>query len=129
MTATVLDASALLAMLREESGAARVAPLLAEGVVASVNLCEVIQHYARHGATESEIRERLTPLSFTTVPFDEALAYEAGMLIVATQGAGLSLGDRACLALARRLSVKAVTADRAWTRIAATVGVEVELIR
>ncbi len=63
------------------------------------------------------------------VRFDEALAFAAGSLEPATRPAGLSLGDRACLALALDLGVKALTADRAWTRIAEAVGVEVEVIR
>jgi PIN domain nuclease of toxin-antitoxin system len=74
MTTAVLDASALLAVLLEETGAAHVAALLDEGVMTSINLCEVVQHYARHGAAEAEIRLRLMSLPFATIPFDEALA-------------------------------------------------------
>jgi PIN domain nuclease of toxin-antitoxin system len=71
----------------------------------------------------------LNELSFTRVPFDEGLAYDAGMLIKKTNSAGLSFGDRACLALARRLGAKVLTADRAWSRVAAATGTQIEVIR
>jgi PIN domain nuclease of toxin-antitoxin system len=60
---------------------------------------------------------------------DRDLAFDAGLLFSLTGAAGLSLGDRACLALARRRAATALTADRAWARVAEAVGVEVELIR
>lgn len=60
---------------------------------------------------------------------DAALAHDIGMLVPATRAAGLSLGDRACLALARRLGVTALTAERRWADVAGVAGVEVRLIR
>ena len=63
------------------------------------------------------------------VPIDERLSYEAGMLRPVTLKAGLSLGDRYCLALAKREGVPAVTAERRWPDIAAAAGVTVDLIR
>jgi PIN domain nuclease of toxin-antitoxin system len=68
-------------------------------------------------------------LPIAWISFDDAIAYEAGMLVAATKSAGLSFGDRACLALARRLRLPVMTADRAWSSIASTVGVTVDLIR
>jgi PIN domain nuclease of toxin-antitoxin system len=129
MTGVVFDASALLALLRDERGAERVAPLLNEASMTTVNFGEIVQHYARHGVAEADIHGVLDPLPVERVLFDEDLAYAAGMLLMATKSAGLSFGDRACLALARRLGVKAVTADRAWGTIAASIGVEIEIIR
>ncbi|HSU06344.1 MAG TPA: type II toxin-antitoxin system VapC family toxin [Acetobacteraceae bacterium] len=129
MTEAVLDASALLALLRAEPGREVVQKVLAASAIASVNLAEVISHFARHGSAERDIRAVLDPLPISRVPFDDALAYAAGMLIPMTRPAGLSLGDRACLALAQHLGVKALTADRAWQSIANTVGISIEIIR
>jgi len=129
MIAAVLDASALLAMLREEPGGERIAPVLRFSAMTTVNFGEVIGFYARRGATEEDIRDRIGELPVARVPLDEELACAAGMMLPLTLRAGLSFGDRACLALARRLKVKAVTADRPWSRVADAVGVEIELIR
>jgi PIN domain nuclease of toxin-antitoxin system len=63
------------------------------------------------------------------VPIDAALSYDAGMLRPITLAGGLSLGDRYCLALAKRERVPALTAERRWPDIAAAAGVTVELIR
>jgi PIN domain nuclease of toxin-antitoxin system len=125
----VLDASALLALLLGEPGGERVRAVLADSAIAMVNLSEVIGLYVRNGATEVEIREVLAPLPVERVAVDEEMAYAAGLLIASTASAGLSLGDRCCLALARRLGATAWTSDRAWPAIAKRVGVEIELIR
>jgi PIN domain nuclease of toxin-antitoxin system len=95
----------------------------------TVNFAEVVGHYSRNGGRDAEVRAVLDPLPVSLVPFDHELAYHVGMLLPVTRAAGLSLGDRACLALARRLDVPALTADRAWQSIAEQVGVRVELIR
>jgi PIN domain nuclease of toxin-antitoxin system len=129
MTVAVLDASALLALLLAEPGQTRVQEVLAHSAVTSVNIAEVIGHFARHGATQQQIRSVLDPLPVDRVPFDEDLAYRAGLLTPVTRSAGLSFGDRACLALAHRLGVVALTVDRAWSDISRAAGVSVELIR
>jgi PIN domain nuclease of toxin-antitoxin system len=129
VTRAVLDASAILALLLEEPGASSVTAVLDDAAVSTVNLAEVVGQYARRGIPEAGIRAMLAQFSIQIVPFDEALAFAAGSLVPKTSSAGLSLGDRACLALARRLGAKALTADRSWSRIAAAVGVEVEVIR
>jgi PIN domain nuclease of toxin-antitoxin system len=61
------------------------------------------------------------------VPFDEDLAYRAGLLRSVTRSAGLSLGDRACLALAEQLGQPALTADRAWGTV--QISIQVDVIR
>lgn len=129
MTECVLDASALIALLRDEPGAERVAARLAGSAISVANLSEVIALFARGGAAPPAIHAVLDPLPIARVPMDEALAYDAGMLQPLTRSAGLSLGDRICLALARRLAVPALTADRAWLGVAAAVGAEVVAIR
>ena len=129
MTLAVLDASALLALVLGEPGADKVAMALGDAAISAVNLAEVTSQYALRGSAADEIREMMSQFSAYIVPFDEELALAAGALTPVTKPAGLSLGDRACLALALRLGAKALTGDRAWVRIADAVGVEVELIR
>jgi len=95
----------------------------------TVNLAEVVGHFARIGAREADIRLMLDPLPFVRVALDEELAFTAGLMLPATRRIRLSFGDRACLALANKLGVRALTADRGWQRIAKAVGVEIELTR
>lgn len=129
MTSRVLDASALLALLLGEPGAEKVRTVLDGALVGAVNLAEIVSHYAKLGASRSDIEAMLTPLPVRVVPVDIALSYEAGMLRPLTLPGGLSLGDRYCLALARREQVPAMTAERRWPDIAGAAGVKVELIR
>lgn len=129
MTLAVLDASALLALLLGEPSNEKARAVLAEAAMSAVNFAEVVGHFARNGANERDIRLVLDPLPIERVGFDENLAVAAGLLLPATRRAGLSLGDRACLALAWRLGVRALTADRSWQTIAAAMGVEIELVR
>lgn len=129
MTAVVLDASALLALLRAEPGDERVRAALPDSAMTTVNFGEVVAHFVRNGAPEAEIRGVLDPLPVERITFDEELAYTTGLLAEVTRTAGLSFGDRACLALAHRLGVRAMTADRAWAGIAKIAGVAVDLIR
>jgi PIN domain nuclease of toxin-antitoxin system len=128
MSEPVLDASALLAWLNGEPGTDPVAEALAAGaVISSVNLSEVVAKLADVGGVESEIREALTPLGLDVRTFDRDDAFEAGILRPATRKLGLSLGDRACLALGLRLAQPVMTADRSWANL--EIGVEVVLIR
>lgn len=129
MSSFVLDASAVLAMLLGEPGTAKVKDVLSDAALTTVNLSEIAGHYARSGVAEDDIRRVLDPLPVERVIFDEELAFGAATLVPATREAGLSLGDRACLALARRLAVPAITADRIWLGVARSIGVRVELIR
>ena len=118
MTDWVVDASALLAVLNREPGADRVAEALAgEASMSAVNLAEVVTKLADVDMPAAEIREALDPLGVTIVDFDADSAHLVGALRPATRQAGLSLGDRACLALAERLGVPALTADRSWGRL------------
>jgi len=129
MTSSVLDASALLALLLDEAGGERVRAVLSESAMSTVNLSEVVAYYVRHGANEQSVREILTLLPVEWTDFDVELAIAAGVMSALTQSAGLSAGDRACLALARHLGLPAMTADRSWSTVAKTVGIEVEFIR
>lgn len=124
----VLDASALLALLLEETGASAVEAELDDTVISTVNLCEVATRLGR-GQSPDTVRATLDHLMLVAIPPDEALAIDAAVIHRLTSKAGLSLGDRFCIALARRLACPVLTADRPWLKIADTIGVEVRLIR
>ena len=94
-----------------------------------MNIGEVVAYFARAGSTEAQIRRILDPLPIEQIPFDEGLAYSTGLLLPITKPAGLSFGDRACIALSYRLGVKALTADPIWASISDAAGIENELIR
>lgn len=102
MSETVLDASALLALLRDEPGANKVADAIASARISSVNYAEVVSQFIHAGMPAEQIDAMLRPLPMTIVDVDHGLAKIAGRLRAATADAGLSLGDRFCLALARR---------------------------
>lgn len=129
MSEVVLDASALLALLQDEPGANKVASVIASAQISVVNYAEVASYFIRLGMPEREVDAMLDPLPVTIVPTDKALGQLAGRLRDVTAEAGLSLGDRFCLALAIRNGLPAWTADKAWRTVADAVGVDVVVIR
>jgi len=124
MTA-VIDASALLAMLQGEPGAERVAEVLNDATISAVNLSEVVAKLTDNGVTSDAARATLESLSLNVIAFDTGQAVEAGLLRRSTRALGLSLGDRACLALAARTGRPAMTTDRHWARLEIAVNVDV----
>lgn len=129
MSEVVLDASALLALLKEETGAGKVADAIAASRMTSVNYAEVVSHFIHAGMPANEVDAMLHPLPMAIVEADQALATIAGRLRAVTAEAGLSLGDRFCLALALRDGLPALTADKTWRTIADAAGVKVSVIR
>ncbi len=128
MSASVLDASALIALLQQEPGAGRVADAMTGGfAISAANFAEVVTKLAERGLPEDAIREFLQEFEASVVDLDTGLAYSIGLLRPHTRQQGLSLGDRACLALARRLGLPAVTTDRTWRNL--DIGVQVVTIR
>lgn len=123
----ILDASALLAVLGDEPGGERVVPLLPSGVISSVNWSEVLGRYAQLGLATTQRHEQIEALGVTVAAFTVRQAEIAAGLLPLTREAGLSLGDRACLAVALDLGGTAITADRAWAEL--DLGLTVELIR
>ena len=128
---TVLDASAVLAFLQGESGQAAVLHALQAQrcVVSAANEAEIISKSLDRGLTFETITAILAELSYTAVDVTVADGQQAGQMRSLTRSAGLSLGDRLCLALARRLKAKVLTADRAWTLVGEPLGLDVVLIR
>ncbi len=127
MNSYVLDASAVLAVINEEPGTEAIEPHLRSAPICSVNLAEVVTKLQDRGFSDVEIDEALALLKLDVRPFDEASAILAGKLRGATRHAGLSLGDRACLAFAHILGATALTTDRAWASVDA--GIAIELVR
>ena len=125
----VLDSSAVIALLSREPGAEKVAGLLDISLISSVNFSEVVGFFARRGLTRSDVENYLPAQALEVVPVDRKTAFEAGMMLQLVSQYGLSLGDRICLALARQRSAPVLTADRIWMKVAADLGVTVELIR
>jgi ribonuclease VapC len=124
----VLDSSALLALLGLETGHERVAGLLRRSIVSAVNLAEVVNKLARETPSESVVRELLAHMQLTVEAWTEAMAYRSAEFTQFNKSHGLSLGDRACLTLAKQLRATAVTSDRTWRRLP-SLGVPIMIFR
>jgi ribonuclease VapC len=127
MSKYVLDASAILALLNEETSADKVESVLPFALVSAVNLAEVITRLSLVGMPEDRIHEALALLRLDVALFDSEQAFRSGLLATHTHGSGLSLGDRACLTLALERNAVVVTADKIWLDL--SIGAEVMLIR
>jgi len=123
----VLDASAIIAMIRAERGWNRVVTEMPTAQISTVNAAEVYSKLSEWKAGRAEVDRCDALLAGIMVPFDADLARRAGALRAPTQSLGLSLGDRACLALAQRLGKVALTADGVWAKL--SLGITVEVIR
>jgi len=130
VTDPVLDASAVLAVIFGEAGADRVAGHLPGARISAVNAAEAMTKLVDLGMPDETVDAIFDGLQLTILPFETAHARESARLRRVTRAAGLSLGDRACLAVARHLDAPAFTTDRAWSRLdGAEVGVTIELLR
>jgi ribonuclease VapC len=123
----VADASAIIALLAGEPFGQVDPERIARAWVSAVNLSEVLVKLYEIGLPDSEANAAVSLLGLRVAAFDEVQAGAAARLRRMTRRAGLSLGDRACLALAGSLRCPAITADRAWANV--DVGVDVLLIR
>jgi ribonuclease VapC len=128
VSSVVLDASVILAVIHRERGFEKVTPdLLAQAIVSTVNLCEVQGKLVSSGWSSDDAWEDATGLAGEVRTFTPEQAKAAGTLIAETRSFGLSLGDRACLALALALRAQVYTADRSWKNL--KLGLRIHVIR
>jgi ribonuclease VapC len=128
-SAVVLDASALIALMAAEPGAAAVAAVLPGALISAANLAEVVSKFAERGMPAQDTHADALALGIEVVSLDGGLAREVGALRPLTRPAGLSLGDRCCLALALRRRATALTTEVRWAAIANEIGVAIRNIR
>lgn len=128
MTSAVLDASAVLAMIRNELGGDKVVEHVGQAAISAVNLHEVIKELLVSGLLEPVIRDLLGELRLDVRPHDADAAYAASALHEQTKEFGRGLGDRCCMALALSLGVPALTSDREWSKVKVK-GLKIENLR
>lgn len=121
MAESVLDTSALLAFVGAEPGGDVVAQFIGEACISAANWAEAVSKLVDRGGSLESVRAALRVAPIDVIDFDQTLAETAGA------ARGLSLGDRACLALAARENLPAITADRAWAHL--ELGIDIRLIR
>ena len=126
MSACVVDSSAVMAVLYGEPGTEAVIGRLSRAAISSVNFAEIVGKLCEDGASEAEARAHILEFDLEVVAFDVDQAAIAGGLRPVTRPQGLSLGDRACLALARMRGLPVLTADRAWGGL---TGFDITIIR
>ena len=126
MNKKVLDSSAILAVIYQETGAETVEPLLKTSWVSSVNLAEVCTKLAEKNVLDKQAIDDFQKLGLEIVDFDLEQAVKVAELRPLTKHLGLSLGDRSCLALAMLRNTVAVTADKSWKKLSLC---EIEVIR
>jgi PIN domain nuclease of toxin-antitoxin system len=128
MNKVVLDASAILALLNDEPGAEKITPeLLSRATTSAVNLAEVQTFLVREGGDPDESWALAVDPIPDVEPFTAEQARIAGTLIQKTRSLGLSLGDRACLALAIALDAPVYTTDQLWKKL--KLGIAVHVLR
>jgi PIN domain nuclease of toxin-antitoxin system len=127
MVSAVFDASVLLAHIGQEPGSDGIADLAVEALMSAVNFAEVFSKLAERGLSQDQADMIVYRYRLEVVPFDEDLARQTGVLRPATKALGLSLGDRACLALAQRERLPILTADRSWATL--DLGIPIKVIR
>lgn len=122
-----MDSSAVLALLQNEAGSATVSPLIYGALLSAVNLTEVHSKLIQNGLPPPLSWKRIVSLQCDVCFFTDEHARIAAELIQITKPLGLSLGDRACLALAIQRKATAYTTDAAWKNL--SLGIQVEVIR
>ncbi len=125
----VLDSSAIMALILGEPGGEVVVSHLHDAVTSTVMLAEVYGYAARNGHPFDAYGAFFHSSRIEVVPLGSGEAEFAGRLVATTRTAGLSLGDRCCLALARSRDIAVLTADRRWAEFAALLGLNITLIR
>ena len=127
MSGAVFDSSAVLAIINAERGAERATEMLDGALLSAVNHAEVVTKLVEKGMDRDQARSTILKIGLEVSDFGIDLADRTGELRQGTRHLGLSLADRACLALAEREGVSAITADKSWT--ATDLGIDIHLIR
>ena len=127
----VIDSSALLALTRGERGYETVQELLhsEECAISSVNMAEVGTKLVEYGLPSNELPRLVNQFQIDVIDFNIEQSILSAQLRPLTRAAGLSLGDRACLALTKLMQGIAVTTDQAWQDIRISADVKVLMIR
>ena len=125
----VIDSSAVLALLLDEPGAEIVEAALADAMISTVNMAECVEIVERRGLDWTEIEDVITIATLAIEPLALGTAIAAGKMAKLTRSAGLSLGDRCCLALAIEHQAETLTADRDWAQFAEPLGLKIRVIR
>jgi ribonuclease VapC len=128
MARVVFDASAVVAILRNEPGAAFIAPFYGDGLLSAVNLQEAVKILRARGFSVASVSYMIDTLSLEIVPHSMSDAFQAAELVGLTRQYGSGLGDRTCMALAISRNLPVVTTDRTWTKLSIP-GLEVLLAR
>jgi len=113
---SVLDSSAVIALVRREHGWERVQAALERSVISAVNLAESMTKLIRQGGESRLVERLLKALDLEVLPWDEELAWASRDLCPLAWTHGISFADRACLTLARHLNLTALTGDAAWKK-------------
>lgn len=118
MARAVLDASAVVAVLRGEPGADFLVNYAGDSLISAVNLQEVIKAMLVHGYAAEIVREMLDQLELDVQAHESEDAWGAADLFEPTRAKGSGLGDRTCMALAIKEGLPAITTDKAWAELA-----------
>jgi ribonuclease VapC len=129
LSALILDASVILAAILGEPGGDEVFDQIEFAFVSAVNVAEVYTYAAVHGFSTDAIHAFFAETGIEVVSYELEQAVTTGRLAAITRKAGLSLGDRACLALAQQKKVEVLTADRPWLTFADVLGLKIRLLR
>ncbi len=127
MSAIVFDSSVVIAILKQEPGCSTAESFISDALISTVNMSEVASYLVRNSVPSDTIQEVLASFPIQVVPFDESLALQTGCLYSSCKHLGLSLGDRACLALAISRKLPVLTADQVWSKL--DLGILIQVLR
>jgi ribonuclease VapC len=129
MNPYIADSSVIIALIRGERLEERVALLAAQKrmVISAVNYAEVMQVAVRKLPDAAKSVASVESLDLNVVEFTKHQSITAARLWPATCHLGLSLGDRACLALAEERKMPVLTTDRIWAKL--DLGIKIEIVR
>ena len=127
MSTIVFDSSVVIAILKQEPGFSTAESSISDALISTVNISEVATYLARNSVPNDTIQEVLASFPIQVIPFEESLAIQTGCLYPSCEHLGLSLGDRACLALAISRKLPVLTADTVWSKL--DLGIPIQVLR